>query len=138
MDNQEQIANLSRDEYIRLARESCTRNLDYNSNMRNYGGYKNRRYNNREKFSSWNTKAMKAQSADSPYTVSTSKVKSFLIRLICAFVLFLTIYIIDIFEIKILTFNSKTIEEMVTTNQGIEDAEAFFVKLFEQLANAEK
>ncbi|MFU0827618.1 MAG: hypothetical protein ACFWTJ_08790 [Lachnoclostridium sp.] len=136
MDNQEQITTISRDEYIRLARESCVRNLDYHGGMKNYGG--NKRLFYPKKVRSLNSSGTGDSSLDSGYAMSKAKVKFFLIRLICAFILFLTIFIIDKFEIKISTFTSKNIEEMVATNQGIQDAEAFFVKLFEQFANKEE
>lgn len=136
MDNQEQFPGLSRDEYIRLARESCTRNLSYGGNPKNHGGNKNKGFNNTEKFKVQAGMGHKFNVAGEGFHVSSFKIKSFLIRVICAMVLFLAIFLFDKFDVKIKTFNSQNIKEMVSSNQSIDDAESFFVNLFEQFANS--
>ncbi len=140
MDNQEQLQTLSRDEYIRIARESCTRNLGYNGGAKNHSSKMNKGYAYTEKIRPWDQGGMgyKPELTDSPFTIAPFKVKSLLIRLICALVLFLSIFLFDKFDLKVKTFNSKNIQEMVSSSQSIDDAESFFVNLFEQFVKSEE
>ncbi len=138
MDNQEHLPVLSRDEYIRLARESCTRNLSYtNGATKNYGTYKNLKSENPKL---WNRADVKNRFSmgRTGLNIPAINLKSFLIRIICALMLFLTIFIIDKFGVKLKAFNSKYIQEMVSSNKSIEDAENFFVSLFEDFVKTEE
>lgn len=139
MDNQEQLQALSRDEYIRIARESCTRNLGYNG-TKNHNGKMNKGYAYTEKTRPWDQGGMshRPELTDSQFTIAPFKIKSLLIRLICALVLFLSIFLFDKFDLKVKTFNSKNIQEMVSSSQSIDDAETFFVNLFEQFVKSEE
>ena len=139
MDNQEQLQALSRDEYIRIARESCTRNLGYNGGTKNHGKM-NKGYAYTEKIRPWDQSepSHRSELVDSHFTIAPFKVKSLLIRLICALVLFLSIFLFDKFDLKVKTFNSKNIQEMVSSNQSIDEAETFFVNLFEQFVKSEE
>ena len=138
MDNQEQLQALSRDEYIRIARESCTRNLGYNGGSKNHNGKMNKGYANAEKIRPWDQSvpSHRPELTDS-FVLAPFKVKSLLIRLICALVLFLSVFLFDKFDLKVKTFNSKNIQEMVSSSQSIDDAENFFVNLFEQFVKSE-
>lgn len=140
MDNQEQLQALSRDEYIRLARESCTRNQGYNSGTKNHNGKMNKGYGYTEKIKPFEQSGQshRPELAASQFGIAPFKVKSLLIRLICALVLFLSIFLFDKFNLKVRTFNSKNIQEMVSSSQSIDDAESFFANLFEQFVKSEE
>ena len=132
---------LSRDEYIRMARESCNRNLSYGgSNVKNHGINKNKGYGNTEKIRTWDDTDSRKRYNLGEYglNMTTINLKSFLIRTICALVLFLAVFLIDKFDIKVTTFNTKYIEDMVSSNQSIEQAEDYFVSLFEQFVKTEE
>lgn len=141
MDNQEHLQTLSRDEYVRLARESCTRNLSYNGgNIKNHGMNKNKGYINPDKVRTWDQTDMKSTDmsmTETHFNMTSINVKSLLIRLICALMLFLTVFLIDKFDVKVKTFDSKYIQDLVSSDQGIDQAENFFVTLFEQFVKKE-
>ncbi len=132
---------LSRNEYIRLARESCTRNLSYNGgNIKNNGMGKSKGYLKTEKLKAWDYADLKNRQgmAENRFIMSAASLKSLLIRLICALVLFLVIFLIDAFDIKINSFNSRYIQDLVTSNQSMDKAENFFVSLYEEFVKSEK
>lgn len=139
MDNQEHLQAVSRDEYIRLARESCTRNLSPNGSNRNHGGNKNKGYINTDKMKTWDKAEdyHKSDFADTGIKMAPITIKSLLIRVICAMLLFLTIFIIDKFDVKIKTFDSNYIKELVSSNQTIDEAEHFFVSLYEKIVKTD-
>ena len=64
--------------------------------------------------------------------------KNLLIRLICALVLFLAILMIDKFDVSIKSFNSGSIEQSITSNQGLEKAEDFFVSVYKKIVKEEE
>ncbi len=134
MDKLEQMHALSREEYIRLARESCKKNLSYNGgNLKNHGINKSKGNIKTEKPKTWDQTDMKTR-----LNLSSVNLKPLLIRIICAFVLFLAVFLIDKFDVKINSFNSKYIQDLVSSKQSIEDAENFFVSLFEEFAKSEE
>ncbi|MGB8453834.1 MAG: hypothetical protein WCD89_16105 [Anaerocolumna sp.] len=137
MDNQEQLQALSRDEYIRLARESCTRNLSSGGGNKNHGVNKNNM--KAEKLRSWDQNDMNNgfSLTNTGLNITSINIKSLLIRLICAFILFLSVFIIDKFNVKVKTFDSKYIQDLVSSDQSIDQAENFFVSLFEQFVKTE-
>ncbi|WMJ88137.1 hypothetical protein [Anaerocolumna sp. MB42-C2] len=141
MDNQEHMRALSRDEYIRMARESCNRNAGYNSsNSKNHGTNKNKGYLNSEKFRTWDQAAPVSRHnlSEDGLNMTAVNIKSLLIRTICALILFLTVFIFDKFDLKVNTFNTKYIQDMVTSNQSINQAEDYFVSLFEKFVKKEE
>lgn len=122
-DRQTDSIALSRDEYIRMARESCVKNLHpdggtnknelHKKNARNYDFYKNS-----ELFSGMNIKS--------------TGMRSLLIRTICVLVLFLSILMVDKLKISVNTFNSDFIKNAIVSNEGVEKAEDFFVSVLKQ------
>ncbi len=141
MDNHERLPSLSRDEYIRLARESCTRNLSYNNgNVKSHATNKNKSFTKSENFRTWDQGEMqnKFSLSETGLNMPAVNLKSLLIRTICALILFLGIFIIDKFNFKVNAFDSKYIQDMVTNNQTMEDTQNFFVALFEDFVKAEE
>ncbi len=141
MDNQEHMRALSRDEYIRMARESCNRNVGYNSsNAKNHGTNKNKGYMNSEKFRTWDQadSMNRYNLSESGFNMTNVNLKSLLIRTICALILFLAVFIFDQFDLKVNTFNTKYIKDMVTSSQSIEQAEDYFVSFFKQFVKTEE
>lgn len=138
MDNQEHLQALSRDEYIRLARESCTRNLSYNGNYKNHSGSKNKGYISTDKLKAWDQAETKHKFGftDAGLNWAPVKIKSLLIRIICALVLFLAIFLIDKFDVNVKSLNSENIQNLVASDQSIDEAENFFVKLFDQFVKS--
>ncbi len=133
MDHQEDFSVPSRAEYIKLARESCTRNLNAPSgNSKNNGKMKDE--NNNIKFNLFK----KRDTTDyynftqGEFDIPNSSMRLFLIRTICAFMLFLTVFIIDKLNIEFKGISSNFIQQLVSSNQGIEDAENFLVSLFDK------
>ena len=132
MDHQEDFCVPSRAEYIKLARESCTRNL-------NAQGLNNKN-NSKIKDENKNIKGLLKKGAPVDYysftqgefDVPSSSIKFFAIRVICAFMLFLTVFIIDKLNIEFRGISSKSIKQLVASNQGVEDAENFLVSLFDK------
>lgn len=116
MDNQEEYAALSRADFIKLARESCSKNLspvsrsNKESNLfrqKEYRGYENKSYG----------------ASNSGFDIPPVTIKLFLIRFICALMIFLTILIIDKLDLNHKTVNSEYFQECLASNQGIKDAE---------------
>jgi hypothetical protein len=135
MDNQEHLQAVSRDEYIRLARESCTRNLGPNGSYKNHGGNKNKGYLNNDKMRTWDNaeEYHKSDFADTGLNMVPVNIKSLLIRVICAMLLFLTVFIIDKFDFKTKTFDSNHIKQLVSSNQTIDEAEDFVISLYKKI-----
>lgn len=127
MDNQEEYSVPSRAEFIKLARESCTKNLssvNWNSNNQPSPRYKEPNKNN--ELGLWKQE------------LPTISIKLFLIRTICAFMLFLTVLLIDKMDIKWKLLNSEFIQECISSNQGIENAEEVFASFFEKYVDTEE
>ena len=134
MDNQEKYSVPSRAEVIKIARDSCSRNLSsVNKNNKNQIVNKNKDQSMMDRFD-----FEKQTGAKTPFSLNTMTVKFLLIRVICAFVLFLAVLLIDKFDVKINAVNSEFVQELVSTNKGIEDAENFVVSFFEQFAKEEE
>lgn len=141
MDNQEKYSVPSRAEVIKIARDSCTRNLSsVNKNNKNQNVIKNKDLSMMDRFELEKQTGVKtpfALSGDG-LAMSSMTVKLFLIRVICAFVLFLTVLLIDKFDVKLKAVNSEFVQELVSTNKGIEDAQDYVVSFFEQFAKEEE
>lgn len=139
MENQEEYSVPSRAELIKLARESCTKNLSSaNSNNKNQNSSQYKAQNK-----SKNQGVARQSDSSNLHTISgrvelpTMNLKLFIIRMICAVMIFLTVLIIDKLDIKFQELSSDLIEKCISTNQGMEDAEEFFVSCFEQITNQE-
>jgi len=124
MDNQEEYSVSTRAEFIKLARESCAKNLS--SMNRNS---KNQTLSKSKELSTKNPFTITGSGLDMP----AMTIKTFLIRTICALMLFLTVLLIDKMDIKLKVLNSNIIQESVSSNQGIDDAETFFVSFLEKI-----
>jgi hypothetical protein len=138
MDNQEQLSATSRAEYIRLARESCARNIGLGNGMnKNHGvKYKENKYENQ---GLWNQPDIKKLEVPEKGTVLASfHLKAFLIKTTLALAVFLGVFLFDRFEMKISNFSSADIQNLIASNQGIEEAEDFFVSLYEKFAQVGK
>jgi hypothetical protein len=123
----------SRAEYIRIARESCSRNLGLNHGGKNHSAKEKDKY-------PYPLAAGQdiIGSKTAAKSASIINVKVLLIRIICAAFLFLTVFLMDTFEVSYKSFSSNYIKELVTTNRGVEEAQDFIVAIFENLTNAEK
>ncbi len=66
------------------------------------------------------------------FDLSNGSMKVFLIKTICAFMLFLTVLLIDKLNIEFKGISSDSIEKLVSSNEFIEDAEDFLVSLFDK------
>ncbi|BCJ94998.1 hypothetical protein acsn021_25670 [Anaerocolumna cellulosilytica] len=123
----------SRAEYIRVARESCTRNLGLNHGSKSHSAKEKDKYLH---------PLSAGQDVNSSKIVTGSvpliNIKVLLIRIVCAAFLFLAVFLIDTFEVSYKSFSSKYIKELVTMNRGVEEAQDFIVAIFENLTNAEK
>lgn len=123
---------VSRAEYIKQAREACLRQLSETQlNSRYVEAYqptaeamdlelgnkksKLRMFHNTEK--------------EEETEQDIASFRFLIIRTVCAIVLFLSIFIIDKFEIKIGSFTPQTIQEYVTGNDTLENIESFVVSL---------
>ncbi|WP_033166228.1 hypothetical protein [Clostridium sp. KNHs205] len=127
MDKQEEFMIPNRAEYIKLARESCSRNQSGNLNGKVHTAYKNKEKLMREEF----YPAGVDVPTDRPG--QTVNMKLFLVRLICACLLFLTVILMDQFDFSIKEVNVKQIEELVSDNVGVEEAQNFFVTFLDKL-----
>lgn len=126
MDKQEDFIIPNRSEYIKLARESCTKNQSGNLNGKIHTAYKNKEKFMREEF------YPVGDDAPVDRTGQTLNVKLFLVRLICASLLFLTIILMDQFDFNIKEVNVKQIEELVSDNVGVDEAQNFFVTFLDK------
>ncbi|MFV0344077.1 MAG: hypothetical protein ACK5JH_14530 [Anaerocolumna sp.] len=111
MDEQEELISYSRAEYIRLARESCANNLDSHHMGRNTNKVSLPEVNGLPNF----------------------RVKSLLIRVICCALIFLFVFIIDKFDISLKNVSVGTIQEWISSNKGIEEAQNFIVQMYEKV-----
>lgn len=119
MDKQDDLLMPNRAEYIKLARESCSRNQSGGMNGKVHGAYKIKE---------------KILSEDgTPIHTEGINVKIFLIRLICASLLFLSILLMDQFDFKIKQVTVSQVESLVADSIGIEDAQNFFVSFLDKL-----
>jgi hypothetical protein len=136
MDNQEQLSATSRAEYIRMARESCSRNIGNGTN-KNYGA-KNKENIKYEKQGTWNPPDMKSLTMpEKGVAFSSFHLKTMLIRITLALALFLSVFLFDKFGVKINNFSSADVQSLISSNQSIDEAENFFVNLYEKLVKAE-
>ncbi len=128
----------SRDEYIRMARESCLKNL----HPENQGGKGDLHKKDNYKSSHINSRTQyvkeEGQGLFQLLGIQSASMKNLLIRLICALVLFLAILMIDKFDVSIKSFNSGSIEQSITSNQGLEKAEDFFVSVYKKIVKEEE
>ena len=127
----------SRDEYIRMARESCIKNLHPESQGGKGDLHKKEIYRQSHSNSVSSYKG-EGTGLFQMLGIKNTNIKYLLIRLICALVLFLAILIIDKFEVSIKSFNSNYIEKSITSNQGIEKAEDFFVSVYKKIVKEEE
>lgn len=133
MDHQEDFSVPSRAEYIKLARESCTKNfntpgINNKGNSKIKGEYKNTKLNFFRKRDTTDY----YDYTHGEFDLSNSSMKVFLIKTICAFMLFLTVLLIDKLNIEFKGISSYSIENLVSSNGLIEDAENFLVSLFDK------
>ncbi|SHO45786.1 hypothetical protein [Anaerocolumna xylanovorans] len=124
MDKQEEFMVPNRAEYIRLARESCNRNQSANINGKAKIAYRN--------------KEMLMAGDGSLYgeedigTGQKTGMKIFLIRLICASLLFLTVLLMDQFNFHIKQVNVSMIEDQISDSIGVKEAQDFFVSVLDK------
>jgi hypothetical protein len=130
MENQEEYYSPSRSELIKIARESCNRNMNtanWNNKERNYNAYKIKN-NSTGKY---DTKFSTA--ADRQPILTGVSLKLFILRIVCAAVILTTILLIDKFDWNLYNVNSDFIYKCVTTNVSIDEAENFVVSIYEDL-----
>jgi hypothetical protein len=133
MDHQEDFSMPSRAEYIKLARESCTRNLNAPGlNSKNNSKMKDDNKDIRYNFLKKKDTSDYYNFSQGEFDIPNSTMRIFIIRAICAFMLFLTVFIIDKLKIEFKGISSNSIKELVSSNQGMEEAENFFVSLFDK------
>ena len=132
MDHQEDFSVTSRAEYIKLARESCARNLNASHiNLKHNGKKKSdtgkmHHHNKRTYIDSYDFDRGELD-------ISPGSMRAFMIRTVCAIMLFLTVLMIDKLNIEFQGISSHSIEELVSSNDGITKAENFFVSLIEKM-----
>lgn len=133
MDHQEDFSVPSRAEYIKLARESCTRNFNSpGSNSKNNTKMKGENKNTRFNLFGKRETTDYYDFTQGEFDLSNGSMKVFLIKTICAFMLFLTVLLIDKLKIEFKGISSNSIENLVSSNEFIEDAENFLVSLFDK------
>lgn len=131
MDNQEEYPNLSRAELIKLARDSCSKNLGpVNRNSKEYGLAKQKE----QHYYDGRAYDLSGKLSEIPPV----SIKFFLIRVICALMIFLTVLLIDKLDINFGSVNSDYIRKCVSSNQEIEDAERIVVSFFEDFVKADE
>lgn len=135
MENQEEYSSTNRSELIKLARESCAKNL--NSLNRNNRNKNTDLYKKTIKGDGMDTKR-RAMDHDNIFHLSSKSLKSFLLRIIVALMLFLSVLLCDKYDLKFKTVNREYIQEIIATNQGIEDAENFVASVIKEFVNTEK
>lgn len=129
---------MSRAEYIRQAREACLRQLS------SAGQYSSRTYDTpitdtedtpSEQLKRKTTNAMKLfhddirrdTTREEPTPQELASFRSLIIRTVCAIVIFLSIFIIDKFNIKIGGFTKEVVQEFVTGNDTLKTLEDIVV-----------
>lgn len=105
--NEEEFTVLTRSEFIRQARDNCSRNLNP--------------YNQHKKIEENNIQELSAP-------------KRLLIRGVFALLVLLTVIVLDKIDVKFNTGNGLYIEKMITSNQSIDEAQDFFISIYEKLA----
>lgn len=125
MDKQEEYMIPNRAEYIRLARESCNRNQSMNTTGKAKSGYRNKELFIPEDGS------FTGAAADMGAGQSRG-LKLFLIRLICASLLFLAIFLMDQFNFQIKQVNVSMIESQISDSIGVKEAQDFFVSVLDK------
>lgn len=128
MENQEEYIP-SREELIRMARESCARNM-YPDGMssREYNSlkYKDNFYD--AKMNHKNTVSDRERTKP-----ALAGVKFFLIRLICAGIVFMAVFAMDKMNLKLYSFDSGFVLKCISTNEGLEAAQDYAVSVYESL-----
>ncbi|MDF2610161.1 MAG: hypothetical protein K0R92_1635 [Lachnospiraceae bacterium] len=104
--NQEELKVLSRADFIKMARDNCSKSMSSLSSDKNIV-YQNVR--------------------------PSSPAKRLLVRFVCALFILLSVIVIDKISGRLNKSASLTIEKWVSSNQSIEEAEEFFVTLFERI-----
>lgn len=138
-------ASLPRAEYIRQAREACLRQMNTQSNLRYYEPYvmdsenmsiegtveKKSKSRPLKLFRDSDREAELERTAQKAKPVNTKKeiedFRSLVIRIIFAFVLFLSVFFIDKFNFQIGKVTPKTVEEYVTSNDSLQNIENIIV-----------
>lgn len=121
MDNiEQQNHGKSRAETIKQARESCNRNLSPAAKNSNKSTVKSSYIYN------------KADTLESREK-NIFPLKSFVIRIVCAFAIFVAVQTISSFDIKNDTNYSNNIETLITSNVTVEKAEEFIVSLLDKI-----
>jgi hypothetical protein len=130
---------LSRAEYIRQAREACLRQL---SNTQVYSrpydvNYMDTEARDSEQLNKKKAKVMKlfhneaeeeeASALEENTPQELASYRSLIIRSVCAIVLFLSIFLIDKFDIKIGNLTQKMIQDYVTGNDTLKQLEDILV-----------
>lgn len=125
----------SRDEYIRMARESCVKNLYPESSgkpdVHKKNLYKSYGFREGDSYQS------EGEGFLLGFNMKSIGFKFFLIRTICVLVLFLAVIMVDKLNVSFKSFNSTAIEELISSNQSLEKAEDFFVSVFKSLDKGE-
>lgn len=134
---------LSRAEYIRQAREACLRQMSAQSIVRNYDYYDvdteeqsidvpvRKKSRSLKSLYDMDTQTVENESAKPVMEENTPQeiaaFRSLIIRIICAFVLFLSVFAIDKFDIKAGKINPQIVEEYVTGNDTLQVLENIIV-----------
>lgn len=133
------VPTISRAEYIRQAREACLRQLSssqvyskpYDVNYMLPETIESEPQQNSKKAKVWDIFKEGDRTAeitgdvDSPQEIASFR--SLIIRTICAIVLFISIFIIDKFNLKIGDLTGNTIQEYVTGNDSLQSLEDIVV-----------
>ncbi len=132
---------VSRSEYIRQARESCLRQLStLQSSASAYDSYyldnalQNAKQETNRKTRPYHTLFHEGSEAASVED-NSKEIAAFrflVVRTVCALLLFLSIFLIDKFDIKIGSFNSDKVQEYVTGKDNLKQLEEFVITLLKE------
>ncbi|MBP1754904.1 MAG: putative rane protein [Firmicutes bacterium] len=132
---------VSRSEYIRQARESCLRQLStMQSSASAYDSYyldnaiQNAKQETNKKARPYNSLFHDGNEAATAED-NRKEIAAFrflVVRMVCAIVLFLSIFLIDKFDIKVGSFNSDKVQEYVTGKDNLKQLEEFVITLLKE------
>jgi hypothetical protein len=131
---------VSRAEYIRQARESCLRQLStMQSTARAYDSYYlDAALQNAEGEQNRKPKPYRLfqegieQGKDEDSLRELAAFRFLIIRMVCAFIIFLSIFLIDKFDFSVGNFNSVKIQEYISGKDSLKELEEFVITLLKE------
>lgn len=125
MEESEQYHTPSREEYIKLARENCSKNLGTWSRGTYDSDINARKKQDKLESLFLRRKKGSGRSLSGQLLSKSFEMRMFLLRTVVAIVLFLFFVLMQKFDLNILSLTTELIEESVVTNQNLEEAEKY-------------